>query len=76
MAPQATSVTSVPVAGHARPAELDDVLALRHGAAGRAVDELRLEHDDGSGSRIAAARRPFASAGVAGTATFTPGVWT
>ena len=30
----------------------------------------------GSGSRIAAASRPFASAGVDGIATFTPGVCT
>ena len=30
----------------------------------------------GSGSRIAAASSPFASAGVEGMATFTPGVWT
>jgi hypothetical protein len=30
----------------------------------------------GSGSLIAAASRPFASAGVDGIATFTPGVWT
>ena len=37
------------LAGDAHRAERDDVLAFRHLAAGGAVHELRLEHDDGIG---------------------------
>ena len=76
IAPYATNVRSVALAREARLPERDDVLALGNLAAHRPVVELRLEHDDGVGSRIAAASRPFASAGVDGIATFTPGVCT
>ena len=65
-----------PLTRHPRAAERHDVLAVRHLAARGAVEHLGLEHDDGSGSRTAAASRPFASAGVEGIATFTPGVCT
>ena len=46
IAPQATSVTSVPGRATRASPSGDDVLALGHGAARGAVDELRLEHDD------------------------------
>ena len=52
------------------------MLAFGNLAAHRAVVELRLEEHDGIVERIAAASSPFASAGVDGIATFTPGVCT
>ena len=62
------------LAGDARLAERHDVLALGDVATREPIDQLRLEHDHGIGIADRRSRSPFASAGVDGIATFTPGV--